>query len=257
MKKYLLLLSIISFPLCLVAQVKYTGLFHRDNLNDPKIYADGILGFFVESDLQLRFGQPEKAILTLDNAIAQNPFFAEAYLKRSRLMSRLGRYSEARQDLATAQRLNPYLDKFYNSNEKLGKLQLLYFDPDRYHTYIESHTSKKAGFVLKRSIERKLSGDVIGALTDINMLMEEIAQPNAMLYDLRGNIHLMLEDFTRAVHDYSRAIRLEPESGAYYFNRGVAQLFTYNRVGACADLETSKKLGYTKSNEKLKYFCYQ
>jgi tetratricopeptide (TPR) repeat protein len=67
----------------------------------------------------------ERALLELDLAVAQDPYLADAYLLRARLKNKIGMSTEARQDLQTALRLNPYVADLYGYNGPFGQLQLL------------------------------------------------------------------------------------------------------------------------------------
>ena len=96
----------------LLAQSSDRAVWTGPYPNDGLFFADGIFRFFMESDRQLRQGDIERSLLTLDNAIAQYPLFAESYLKRSKLLARYGRNSEAREDFEKAYQLNPYLAIF-------------------------------------------------------------------------------------------------------------------------------------------------
>lgn len=255
MKKYFFLALIMVVPFTIIAQANYVGLFDSQDLSNPAIHADGIFKFFIESDNQLKFGNPEQAILILDNAIAQNPFFAETYLKRSKLLARMGRHREAQSDLRTAQQLNPYLGKFYNSSQKSGRIELIAFDPEKKLT-LDSQVLAHSVALVEKTIEKKLQGDVSGALIELDQVFAQIDHPTAQLYDLRGSLHLLQNDFQGAVADYSKAIQMAPNVPEFYFNRGVAKLFTYNRSAACEDLEISNGMGFERSAEKLKHFCY-
>ena len=256
MKYYFLIAVFTTITIPLLSQTNYIGIFHSEDLSNPEIHADGIFKFFIESDNEMRKGNTERAILALDNAIAQNPFFAEIYLKRSKLLFTLGRYSEAREDLAHAMQLNPYLGIFHNSTQKMGKLQLIALQIQQHEDFIEDNISPEIGSIWEQSLEKKLAGDISGAYTDLRTVFDRLPQPEALLYDLRGSMHFLMEDYYKAVNDYSQAILLEPNVAEYYFNRGVARLFTYNRSAACEDLEKSKDLGYERSEDKLRYFCY-
>ena len=256
MKNVSIIFAIILLSPLLSAQHSDQAMLTEQYPNDGVYFADGIFRLFAESDLQLRQGDIERSILTLDNAIAQYPLFAESYLKRSRLLARFGRYSEARKDFETAYRLNPYLANFRSNGSNLGRLDLLAFDLEWHRHFMDNMPSASVRGMLEESIEKKLAGDLNGALKEADELLRELDQPVAQLYGLRGNLHLLLENYEEAVADYSRAIRLAPQEGEWYFNRGVAQLFTYYRAAACADLETSNDLGFARSKEKLKFFCY-
>lgn len=256
MKAIYFTLVILLSPGMLLAQDRYIGIFDSEELGNPEIHADGIYQFFVEADNLLRRGFPEKALLKLDAAIGQHPYFVESYLKRARILQRLGRYTEAREDLENAYRMNPAAASFFHQGNKREKLQWIEFSPREYRHFIEQHPDESLAKLLERSIEKKLEGDLLGALLDVESVIGRSAEPQADLYSLRGNIFLMMEDYQKAVDNYDRAIQLAPNEANYYFNRALAKLFTYDRSAACIDLEASNRLGHTPSLEKLKYFCY-
>ena len=238
------------------AQRPDRAVFTNPYPNDGLYFADGVFQFFAESDRQLRQGDIERSILTLDNAIAQYPLFAESYLKRSKLLARFGRSNEARKDFETAYRLNPYLAKFRSNGSNLGRLDLLAFDLAWHRQFLEDLPSASVRNLLQESLDKKLAGDLNGALQNADKLLLQLDQPIAQLHAFRGNLHLLLENYEEAVADYSRAIQISPGEGEWYFNRGVARLFTYYRAAACADLETSNELGFERSKDKLKFFCF-
>ena len=209
----------------------------------------------MNSDNEWRAGNTERAIIIMDKAIAQNPFFAESYLKRATLLSRIGRFSEARQDRLTAFKINPYLSEFLSS-QKLKRLQYIAFDPDQITQSSDSLYVKPLGGKLQSSLQKKLNGEINEALIELSQVFADVNQPDASLYNMKGSLHLLLSDYHNAVIDYTQAIQLEPQSAEYYFNRGVAQLFTYDRPAACADLQQSKELGYEPSEKKLQNFCF-
>ena len=253
MKKILTLLLGLCFTAVLLGQTNYKGLFHGKVRTSPEIYADGIFSFFIKSDNQLRYGNTEQAILLLDNAIAQNPFFTEAYIKRSNLLAGLGRQNEARKVLDLAYKLNPYLSKFFRTR-KLGRLEYIALDTQKVQVVSADNTI--LADALKNSIQKKQNGKFEEALQDLGLIIDALEEPEAALFNLRGSLHLLLDDYQEAVNSYTKAIQLEPQSAEYYFNRGLAQLFTYDRSAACEDLEMSKQLGYEESEVKLKNFCF-
>ena len=256
MRKHIYLTVLFLMPSFLVwNQDSYLGLFHSDHEGFAVFHADGIFKYFIESDNQLKFGNTEQAVLLLDNAIAENPFFAEAYLKRSSLMARLGRLQEAKRDIQTAQRLNPYLGKLIGKDNDLEKLSLLAFDQNYFKNIQIENVPLATNNLLQSSIEKKLQGDLVNALIELNQVFDEVQNPEAFLYGMRGNIHLILNNYQEAILDYNKAIQLSSDPAIFYYNRGLARLLSYNRSAACADLETSDDLGFERSKEKIKYFC--
>ncbi|GAB5552075.1 MAG: hypothetical protein Sapg2KO_16660 [Saprospiraceae bacterium] len=247
-----LLLAILSAT----AQNKPTGMFKAETITVPEVHADGLRQKLVDSDRQLRYGETEQAIITLDGVISQYPSFAEAYIRRAKAYNRLGRFTEALKDLKTADRLSPQMSAFYQSGGKLEKLQYIAFSKEDHQYLINQAPNKKAADLLEQVLEQKVNGQVVDALIKLDELMEIWGSKEAQFYSLKGNLYLLMEAYPQAVEFYTMAIQLSPNEPTSYFNRGVAKLFTNLRSSACEDLEKSQRLGYTPSADKLKNFCY-
>ncbi len=257
MKGYAILSWMLCFSVVMgFTQPNYLGNLGSADTGEPEQFAAGMMRYFVESDYQARLGNTERAITILDNAIIFHPFFAETYLKRAELLAHLGRTAEAKRDREMAVRLNPHVVAFFGASQRLGRMQLVAFDREGYGRLASEHLSDAAAQELEQSIEKKLEGDLVGAMVDLRNVFDRVDQPKAKLYNLRGNLHFLLQDYNEAIADYTDAIQQDPEAGAYYFNRGVARLFTYDRLAACRDLEMSERLGYEPATEKRQHFCF-
>ncbi len=253
--KQALIIIIVALSTNLFGQGQYVGLYNSDNEGIPTWHAEGIFKYFIESDNELRYGNSEKAILALDNAIAQNPFFAESYLKRSVVLQRLGREQEATRDLKRAEQLNPYLTRLFSRQRKEGKMEIIAFDYqnfDNRNTALEAEVFQKK---IEQLIAAKLNGEMTKAMLILDELFDAAVRPDPFLYGISGNMYLLTNDYKQAIAEYTQAINLAPDNANYYFNRGIARLFSYNRSAACVDLETSDQLGYAPSQEKIRYFC--
>lgn len=238
------------------AQNNMAGMFRAETLTVPEIHADGLAQKLVESDRQLRFGETEQAIITLDGIIAEYPNFAEAYMRRAKALNKMGRFTEALRDLKIADRLSPKMAGFYQSGGSLGKLQYIEFSREDYKYLIAEAPDQASADLLNRVLDHKLEGQLVEALIGLDDLVKVWGKEEALFYGLQGNIHLLMEAYPQAVELYTLAIQKTPNEATFYFNRGVAKLFTNLRPSACDDLETSKRLGYTPSADKLKNFCY-
>lgn len=251
--------SIVFLLLAMVpvtAQNNTAGMFSAQTLTVPEIHADGLRQKLVESDRQLRFGQTEQAIITLDGVISQYPSFAEAYVQRAKAFNQLGRFTEALNDLKMADRLAPQLTGLYRNSGSIGKLQYIAFSKEDYQNLIEEAPDQATADLLNQVLEQKLQGKLVEALISLDDLVYAWGKEEALFYGLQGNIHLLMEAYPQAVELYTLATRIAPNEPTFYFNRGVAKLFTNLRSSACDDLETSKRLGYLPSADKLKNFCY-
>lgn len=372
-------------------------------VSNTERYGNGNLIYLVEGDNLMTRGQFERSILAYDNAIAADPYLAEAYVKRAIAKYRLGRISEAEQDFEQANELNPYAADLYSQKTDMRRLRVLAFEPyewltefhlddqmDYYKTYyanreipaevnrilslirmgeyqsalrqiddqvkyhrsyeamlhdlkglvyskinrwqdaVVAHrtaTEKDRKFALayynlsvaerhlgdydsalnnvsesirlepdfneayfqraivyrlmnkydaaledyytlneripaeslairfNRAVTKQLSGDAVGALQDLNHLIERGQDDNALLYKLRGNTFMLLGRFQQAANDYSKAILLDEDFAEAYFNRGMARLLLYNRPDGCFDLEQGVALGYEEGAERFQLFC--
>ncbi len=256
MKNLFLIILLLGFSTVIFAQPKDYTVFYETHPGNVTVHANGILGLLNDSENQFRVGNSEQAILILDNALAQYPFLVETYLKRAELLTRMGRQREAKEDLETARRLNPYVTDFYLSKKSLGILQWMDFDPQRYEALIENGLSSETGSLLDRTISNKMEGDFGSAISQIEQLFRNISNPEPWLYDLRGHLYLLTGNYQQAIANYTEAIEAAPDVATFYLHRGVARLFTYNRSAACEDLERSSDLGLTHSEVKLINFCY-
>jgi len=107
------------------------------------------------------------------------------------------------------------------------------------------------------AITKKLMGDPNGAMEHIDKAinLQEKDEENAVLYKLRGNIYMLINNYGKAIEDYNKAIELDNNFAEAYFNRAMAHILQSNRADACYDLQKSTELGYVRASEKIKYFC--
>jgi tetratricopeptide (TPR) repeat protein len=79
--------------------------------------------------------------------------------------------------------------------------------------------SQKASIIAREGKIIMDAGDLRGAIDCFN---EGISlNPTVTLFSLRATAHKLLEMYTEAYFDYSYNIRLEPENGVHYCNRGL------------------------------------
>jgi len=253
---FLALLFSMTIHLCW-GQTRGSTVFPSYFVENPQRFGDGIFKHIIKSDNFFRQGRFEEALNELDYALSQDPYFAEAYIKRAIVRHKIGRTTEARQDYEFAKRINPYASELYGFNGPLRRLNVLASD---YESWIANESlADESALVndkeLTEIISQKLNGDVLGALAEINLLLELSRQDDPTLLKIRGNIFLLLDQYYRAIEDYSSALAVDPNLETAYFNRGIAKILTYNRADACYDLQESVARGYEKGKTILQYFC--
>ncbi len=110
---------------------------------------------------------------------------------------------------------------------------------------------------MNRAFFLKVTGQQLQVLTQLEKL-DRMDVPSSwipLLHYLRGNTHLLLGDYHTAREAYDRAIRSRPDFAEAYHNRALLHILSYNWPDACSDFDRSIALGYTKSEEKKRYFC--
>ncbi|MCB9265808.1 MAG: tetratricopeptide repeat protein [Lewinellaceae bacterium] len=190
--------------------------------DNPVVAGEGITRHLIMGDNLMAQGKFENAILSYDNAVAQNPYFAEAYIKRAIAKYRLGRLSEARQDYSFATRINPYVGDLYGYGNNLRKLKVLAFEPyqmagrlslGRRLEYYENLLEPAYGAEGSMDINSR-----IGALTT---LIEQF--PNSSGYRMqRAVLYIRLGEHQRAIDGLNAALAIEPDNALAYNLMGLA-----------------------------------
>lgn len=68
----------------------------------------------------------------------------------------------------------------------------------------------------------------------------------------KGNVYILLNDYTQAIDCFTKAIEYKPDFAAAYYNRGLMYLRTGNRERGVADLSKAGELGVLPSYNVLK-----
>lgn len=69
-----------------------------------------------------------------------------------------------------------------------------------------------------------------------------------------GNIHLQMQDFNKAVDDYTKAIQYDPSLAEAYYNRALTLLYLDKKSRAVKDLSKAGELGIQEAYVVLKRF---
>jgi tetratricopeptide (TPR) repeat protein len=247
---------LLNVPDLVQAQVRQINMSQPTLNNEPIRVKEGVAATYIQADNLVLQGQFERAIMLYDEALAWDPYDVETLMRRSDLLYKIGRYAEARKDYMTAKRINPYVTDLFNFKNKAARLEILAFEPSKYLSVDPSLLDSNSAAQLKvEAIQKKLDGDMVGALSDINKAIDLAPDNLAVLYKLRGNLYMMLQQYYVAEDDYSRALKLDPEMQEALHNRGIARLYGNKRIDACNDFRESHRLGYQPAGEPLKYLC--
>jgi tetratricopeptide (TPR) repeat protein len=240
-----LLLGLLTLPL----RAQQSDLVRGFDRPDMELYGNDIMRHIVAGDNLVRQARWEDAIRSYDYAIAHNPYFADAYMKRAIAKWRMGRESEAERDYQKAIRLNPFVDDLYGYKGQSGRLQLLAFDASRwihqvdeaelvaaYRQYARPKVKRVAS-----SEYRKPSQEERAALTETLDLLEAgrwadaavriraIAESSqwAPLLDLKGLLLARQGQLEEALSLHLQAMELDPDYVLAPYNQSVI----YNDLG--------------------------
>ena len=69
-----------------------------------------------------------------------------------------------------------------------------------------------------------------------------------------GNIHLQMQEFEKAIEDYTKAIQFEKNLAEAYYNRALTLLYLNNKAQAIKDLSKAGELGIQEAYVVMKRF---
>ena len=77
---------------------------------------------------------------------------------------------------------------------------------------------------------------------------------NPFIWYNMGNIHLQMQEFHKAIDDYSNAIKYEENLAEAYYNRGLTLLYLGEKELASSDLSKAGELGIKEAYAVIKRF---
>ena len=89
-------------------------------------------------------------------------------------------------------------------------------------------------------------------LTITNVLNKNKRNPYVW-YNM-GNIHLQMQEFDKAIEDYTKAIQYEKNLAEAYYNRALTLLYLNNKTQAIKDLSKAGELGIQEAYVVMKRF---
>ena len=113
-----------------------------------------------------------------------------------------------------------------------------------------SITQKKASESFMQQQEKP---DYQQALTTISNVLSKNKRNPYVWYNM-GNIHLQMQEFEKAVDDYTKAIQYEKNLAEAYYNRALTLLYLNNKTQAIKDLSKAGELGIPEAYVVMKRF---
>ncbi len=114
-----------------------------------------------------------------------------------------------------------------------------------------SITTKKS--TEKRNIDVPVKPDYQQSLNTLTELAKKHKTNPFVWYNL-GNVHLQMQEFHKAIDDYTLAIKYEKNLAEAYYNRGLTLLFLGEKELANIDLSKAGELGITEAYAVIKRY---
>jgi len=176
------------------------------------------IDYFARAMDMLMVKNPDAAIADLDKAVALGEKFSLAYFARA-----YARYMQHEMSNAA----NSADANLLQNNSK-------------------ADIQEKA--MLARSKDNAYYGDM---LADFDAALKYSPKNVYALYD-KGNVYMMMQDYTSSISAYTSAIAIKPDFGEAYYNRGLVYLRLGNKEKGLADLSKAGELGILPSYNVLK-----
>ncbi len=208
------------------------------------MFADQAFKFVANGDNLMQRGLFENAIMSYDNALAQNPTLAEAFVKRAIAKYRIGREMEAKQDMQMANAINPYAGDLHGFGGTFRRLHILAFEPIEWVvqpnlTYILDYykdlwntkeISLEAVVINEKNVNEALEKELITQVIDW-IESNELEQAEAVLlsinlkkavhYDFLGIIKKQQFEWKMAYDYFEKASQLNPGNASSYYNMSI------------------------------------
>ena len=90
-------------------------------------------------------------------------------------------------------------------------------------------------------------------LADLNHALQ-LAPQNAFLYYNRGNVYAMRKEYSRAISDYTTALKTDGLLAEAYFNRGLCHIYAGQQEAGVQDLSKAGELGLYQAYSIIKKY---
>ena len=96
--------------------------------------------------------------------------------------------------------------------------------------------------------------DYSEAIADIKEALTILPDVPYLYFDL-GNLECLSSNFVEALENYDMALRLYPNMGDAYYNRGLVLIYLKDKEKGCIDLSRAGELGVADSYSVISKYC--
>lgn len=213
----------------------------------------GLRFTLTNDELDLRLEDAFRQLVFADSILDKEEGPPMSFLFKGVINNMVKNYNTAIQEYSEALRSDPSLTLAYvNRSNLLMDLA----DKQFLEAYYSNSVVISWGEQEQQSVPSKTAEypDYTEALKDIEKALK--LQPDLpFTYFNRGNIRNKMRDYNGAILDYTQAITLQVNFAEAYFNRGLTYLIQGQDQQACADLSKAGELGIKKAYSVITKYC--
>ena len=201
--------------------------------------------FLRDADINYQQFDMEATFFALENAVAQNPYSADALLQRATFKKRIGMNTEAAEDFRLANRINPYAADLFGYNGTYSILNVMAYEPEEaltelswtakmtdYHKWFHRYLiDEEADFDELELIESVLFEAEDENFEEAQLLLDSLLKtfPNsAVAHDLEGLFFNKEGKYAEATEAFSKAVVLNPRYPIAWYNFGQVERINGN-----------------------------
>ena len=169
-------------------------------------------------------------------------------------LSWFDRAVNAAEDDVARDRYARYYKAFYLMNRGVLKAEMIDFIASLEGS-VQTLSMDTEGSTRARVSDRVArSYDYSDAIADIKAALAILPDVPYLYFDL-GNLECLSSRFIEALEDYDMAIKLYPNMGDAYYNRGLVLIYLKDKEKGCIDLSRAGELGVTDSYSVISKYC--
>lgn len=225
---------------------------------DPK-FEENYLYWANLAQTQINLGKSDEALNSVNQSLKLNKKFVNAYFVRAGIYTILNEPEKVLKDLNKALKIDP------NNKKTLLELGLWYskkgdlFKAKEYYEKILSLYPDYLPALANMSKIKKMQGDLLGALSDLNYLIGNY-RDEPILYNNRADTFMKLGKYDMAFNDVNKALALNPDyitaivtkGEIYYFTGDYENAYKWFNMALSKGFKEERLLDYiSKCKEKL------
>ena len=185
---------------------------------------------FIKGLYELQNKQYTQALAWFDKAVAQAP------------------------DDVARMRYSGLYTAFYNMNRGVLRAEMIDFIAS-IQSNVSTLTMDDKGAIRARvSDQVSHTYDYTDAISDMEQAAATIPDFPYFYYNL-GNLYCLSSQLVKSIENYDKAIRLYPQMGDAYFNRGLVLIYLKDKEKGCIDLSKAGELGVGDAYGVISKYC--